>query len=226
MFSYRVLGSSFFCCCLWVAKVCPIPCNPVDGSLPGLSVQAKILEWVAISYSRGSSRPRIEPESSALQAESLPRSRQGGLLVSLLGLSLLFAFVWLPCYTPQGDWEWWKWWVWLPLEDWVCQPVFLCLHWMWWMREMEQRGMVPRFLSQAPGGWWSYWLRERTPKNHLCGGSVHFYVPGSPFFVQWCLTWVVCTFNDHIDCLNYLNNPLGGFCTTLDPAKSFPVGIS
>ena len=37
-------------------------CNPMDCSLPGSSVhgilQARILEWVAISYSKGSSRPR------------------------------------------------------------------------------------------------------------------------------------------------------------------------
>ena len=37
-------------------------CDPVDCSLPGSSVheilQARILEWVAISFSRGSSRPR------------------------------------------------------------------------------------------------------------------------------------------------------------------------
>ena len=34
---------------------CPILCNPIDGSLPGSSVpgilQARILEWVAISFS-------------------------------------------------------------------------------------------------------------------------------------------------------------------------------
>ena len=37
-------------------------CHPMDYSLPGSSVhgifQARILEWVAISFSRGSSRPR------------------------------------------------------------------------------------------------------------------------------------------------------------------------
>ena len=37
--------------------------NPMDCSLPGSSVhgisQARILEWVAISFSRGSSQPRI-----------------------------------------------------------------------------------------------------------------------------------------------------------------------
>ena len=41
---------------------CPTLCNPMDGSLPGFSVhgifQARILEWVAIIFSRGSSRLR------------------------------------------------------------------------------------------------------------------------------------------------------------------------
>ena len=40
---------------------CPTLCNPVDCSLPGSSVhgilQARILEWVAVSFSRGSSPP-------------------------------------------------------------------------------------------------------------------------------------------------------------------------
>ena len=41
---------------------CPNLCNPQDCSPPGSSVhgtsQARIMEWVAISFSRGSSRPR------------------------------------------------------------------------------------------------------------------------------------------------------------------------
>ena len=45
-----------------VAQSCLTLCNPVDCSLPGSSVhgilQARILEWVAISFSRGSSQPR------------------------------------------------------------------------------------------------------------------------------------------------------------------------
>ena len=48
---------------LWVcAQSCLILCDPMDYSLPGFSAhgisQARILERVAISYSRGSSRPR------------------------------------------------------------------------------------------------------------------------------------------------------------------------
>ena len=45
-----------------VAQSCPTLCDPMDCSLPGSSVhgifQARILEWVAISFSRGSSWPR------------------------------------------------------------------------------------------------------------------------------------------------------------------------
>ena len=41
-----------------VAQVCLTLCDPIDCSLPGSSVheilQARILEWVAISFSRGS----------------------------------------------------------------------------------------------------------------------------------------------------------------------------
>ena len=44
------------------AQSCPILCHPKDCSPPGSSVhgifQARILEWVAISFSRGSSWPR------------------------------------------------------------------------------------------------------------------------------------------------------------------------
>ena len=45
-----------------VAQLSPTLCNPMDCSLPGSSVhgifQTRVLEWVAISFSRGSSRPR------------------------------------------------------------------------------------------------------------------------------------------------------------------------
>ena len=44
------------------AQSCPTLCDPMDCSLPGPSVheilQTRILEWVAIPFSRGSSQPR------------------------------------------------------------------------------------------------------------------------------------------------------------------------
>ena len=45
-----------------VAQSCPTLCGPIDCSLPGFSVhgifEAIVLEWIAISFSRGSSQPR------------------------------------------------------------------------------------------------------------------------------------------------------------------------
>ena len=45
-----------------VIQLCPTLCGPMGYSLPGSSVpgilQARILEWVAIPFSRGSSQPR------------------------------------------------------------------------------------------------------------------------------------------------------------------------
>ena len=43
-------------------QLCPTLCNPMDCSLPGSSVreilQARILEYAALSFSKGSPRPR------------------------------------------------------------------------------------------------------------------------------------------------------------------------
>ena len=62
-----------FCCCCLVTKMCSTLCNPMDCSLPGSSVygisQASILEWVAISFFRGSSQPR-DLSIPQLQSES------------------------------------------------------------------------------------------------------------------------------------------------------------
>ena len=44
-----------------VAQSCPTLCDPMDCSLPGSSVhgifQARVLKWVVISFSKGSSHP-------------------------------------------------------------------------------------------------------------------------------------------------------------------------
>ena len=51
-----------------VTQSCPTLCNLMDCSLPGSSVhgifQARILEWVATSFSRGSSQPRARTRVS------------------------------------------------------------------------------------------------------------------------------------------------------------------
>ena len=52
------------------AQSCPTLCDRIDCSLPGSSVheifQARVLEWVAISFSRGSSQPRGQTRVSCI----------------------------------------------------------------------------------------------------------------------------------------------------------------
>ena len=57
----------------WVSEVtqsCPALCDPMDCSLQGSSVhgifQARVPEWGAISFSRGSSRPRDRTQVSRI----------------------------------------------------------------------------------------------------------------------------------------------------------------
>ena len=54
--------------CFWL-------CDPMDYSLPGSSVhgtlQAKILEWVAVPFSTGSSQPRNQPRVTCVAGRFL-----------------------------------------------------------------------------------------------------------------------------------------------------------
>ena len=64
----RILGKAVE---VQVAQSCPTLCT-VRGIL-----QARVLEWAAFPFSRGSSQCRIEPRSPALQADSLPAESIG-----------------------------------------------------------------------------------------------------------------------------------------------------
>ena len=58
-----------------VSQSCPTLCNPMDCGIPGSSVhgifQARILEWVVISFSRASSRPRNWTYVSCIERQIL-----------------------------------------------------------------------------------------------------------------------------------------------------------
>ena len=57
--------------CVLVTQSCPVLCDPVDCSLLGSSdhgiLQARILEWIAISFSRGSPQPRDQIHTSCIE---------------------------------------------------------------------------------------------------------------------------------------------------------------
>ena len=58
------------CVSMKVAQSCPTLCDSLDCSLPRSSVhgilQARILEWVAFPFSRGSSQPRDQTQVSRI----------------------------------------------------------------------------------------------------------------------------------------------------------------
>ena len=64
-----------------IAQSCPTLCNPMDCSQSGSSIdgifQARILAWVAISFSRGSSRPRDRAQVSHIAGRLYRLSHQG-----------------------------------------------------------------------------------------------------------------------------------------------------
>ena len=62
---------TLFCSLLSLrAQLCPTLCELMDCSLPGSSVhailQARILEWVALSFCKGSSQPRDQTHIPSL----------------------------------------------------------------------------------------------------------------------------------------------------------------
>ena len=65
-----------------VTQSCPTLCDPMDYSLPGSLVhgifQARVLEWVAISFSRGSSQPRNWTWGSSIAGFTIWATREDG----------------------------------------------------------------------------------------------------------------------------------------------------
>ena len=71
LYRRRLLVICFLCVCMLSHFSCvQLFVDPVDDSLPGSSVhgilQARILEWVAMPYSKGSSQPRDQTQVSCI----------------------------------------------------------------------------------------------------------------------------------------------------------------
>ena len=69
-----------------VTQLCPTLCDPMDCSPPGSSVQgisqARILEWIAISFSRRSSQPRDQTWVSGITGRLFPSVLISGFITS------------------------------------------------------------------------------------------------------------------------------------------------
>ena len=64
-FRFTDYAEAFGCVKVKVAQFCPTLCDPMDYSVHGI-LQARILEWVAFPFSRGSSQPRDQTQVSCI----------------------------------------------------------------------------------------------------------------------------------------------------------------
>ena len=115
--------NSHRCVCAKSLQSCLTLCNPMDCSLPGSPVhgilQARILEWVAISFSRGSSWPKTyyvmvqlflfyrREESSGISNVSESKLLVGvktGWNCSHLNLCPTSSLTIKPSYADHGQW--------------------------------------------------------------------------------------------------------------------------
>ena len=73
-----------------VVQSCLTLCNPMDYTVCGI-LQARILEWVAFPFCRGSSQPRDQTQVSCIAGGSLPAEPQGKpMLYSRFSLVIYF----------------------------------------------------------------------------------------------------------------------------------------
>ena len=96
-----------------VAQSCPTLCYPMDCSLPGSSVhgifQARVLEWVAISFSRVSSWPRDRNWVSRIVGRHFTvwATREGDWWVAMAkrACALITFQQMCPTWITSGKWE-------------------------------------------------------------------------------------------------------------------------
>ena len=84
-----------------VTQLCPTLCDPMDYTVHGI-LQARILEWVAFSFSRDLPNPGIESRSPTLQADSLPADPQGKPKNTGVGSLSLLQWIFLIQELNQG----------------------------------------------------------------------------------------------------------------------------
>ena len=117
-------------------QLCPTLCSPMDHSSPGSSVhgvlQARILEWIVISYSRGSSWSRNWTHLSYVscrQAGSLPLAPPGKLTSKRI-----------MAWTMSGAWEEMLWSIF-----WCTKNLMTCV----WQKDRNKKGYRFGVLSKG-----------------------------------------------------------------------------
>ena len=107
-----LLGQGLISLVKSLGQSCLTLCNPMDCSPPGFSIhgilQAKILEWVVISFSEGSSWPRDWTHVSCLhcQVDSLPPHHLGSPRVLLQTVTSICLPTVHPCFIATRETIW------------------------------------------------------------------------------------------------------------------------
>ena len=85
-----------YCCVseFQVVQLCLTLCDPKDYTVHGI-LQARILEWVAFPFYRGSSQSGIEPRAPIFWADSLPAEPQGNPKSTRVGILFLLQWTFL-----------------------------------------------------------------------------------------------------------------------------------
>lgn len=126
-------------------QLCPTLCDPMNCNLPGSSAhgifQARMLEWVAISLSRGSSEPRDWTQVSCTTGRFFSDwSYQGCIQLNVYSTFSLSVY---PLYAWASSNFWLLWLVWIMLQwTWICKFFFEILFW------------IPLMYIQK----WDYWV--------------------------------------------------------------------
>ena len=86
---------TYVCVCMCVQS-CLTLCDPMDCYLPGSSVhgisQKRTLEWIAVSYSRGLSRPRDQSHISCLASRFFTTEPFGKAIYTYIYICLYILF--------------------------------------------------------------------------------------------------------------------------------------
>ena len=101
---HRCMWNGYVSCSCWIRKVkvsvtqsCPILCDPMDyrplGSSVPVTLQARILEWVAIPFPRGYSWPRDQTWVSRVAGRFYHPSHWESLLLAIVLCSFKIKLV-------------------------------------------------------------------------------------------------------------------------------------
>ena len=86
------------------AHLCPTPCNPMDYTAHGI-LQARILEWVAFPFSKGSSEPRDRSQVSHIACGFFPNGAITEALIQSIGLIIQTLLSMCQCLLMIVSWN-------------------------------------------------------------------------------------------------------------------------